>query len=208
MTAAAHARGRAPGRAAARAPGRAGRRSRRLAGVLVIVMCVLVPAEAWARSGTREPVLALARPVTAGQVITGPDLRVVRVSAAGPVSVVPESRRDQVTGRTAAAGLPAGSLLAPGDIGAPSPGRGQARLGVALAPGRYPPDLSPGQHVDILVPAGRCAGNARLAGQGVVLAVTAPAAGQAVAELQVRQDAVPLIAAAGQVSLAAIPAGR
>jgi hypothetical protein len=207
MTAAAHARGRAPGRASVRVRGRAGRRSRRLAGVLVVVMCALVPAEAWVRAGMREPVLALARPVTAGQVITGPDLRVVRVSAAGPVSVVPVSRRDQVTGRTAAAGLPAGSLLAPGDIGAPSPGGGQARLGVALAPGRYPPDLSPGQHVDILVP-GRCAGNARLAGQGVVLAVTAPAAGQAVAELQVRQDAVPLIAAAGQVSLAAIPAGR
>ena len=206
MTARAHARTRA--RAPSPGPGQVGRGSRRLAGVLVIVVCLLVPAEVWVRDGMREPVLALARPVTAGQVITGPDLTVVRVSAAGPVSVVPASRRDQVTGRPAAATLPAGSLLAPGDIGAPPPARGQAQLGVAVAPGRYPPGLSAGQHVDILAP-GTCAGTTRLAGQAVVLSVTAPAAGQAVAELQVPQDIVPqIVAAAGQVSLAAIPADR
>jgi len=92
----------------------------------------------------------LARAVATGQVITVSDLRVVRVSAAGPVSVIPAGRDAQVAGRTAEASLPAGSLLAAGDVGAPSPGRRQAWLGVALGPGRYPPGLSPGQHVDVL----------------------------------------------------------
>jgi len=190
-----------------------------VAGVLLVaVVCALVLAEGRVRAGSPEAVLALARPVTAGQVITGPDLRVVSVTAAGPVSLVPASRLAQVAGRTATAGLPAGSLLAAGDVGAPSPGPGQAWLGVALLPGRYPPGLSPGQHVDVLVaPAPGADGHApaRVAGRGVVLWVTAAAvpgaAGPSVVELDVPRDAVGLVAAAsaaGRVSLAVIPSGR
>ena len=190
---------------------------RPVAGVLLLVaVCALVLAESRVRAGTREPVLALARPVAAGQVITAADLRVVGVSAAGPVSLVPAWQRAQVAGRTATASLPAGSLLAAGDIGAPSsPGRGQAWLGVALKPGRYPPGLSPGQHVGVLAaPGGRAP--ARVAGYGVVLSVisTAPgpgAAAQTVAVLDLPRDVVPRVAAAaaaGRVSLAVIPAGR
>ena len=168
------------------------------------------------RAGSREPVLALARPVAAGQVITVSDLRVVDVSAAGPVSLVPAWRQAQVAGRTATVGLPAGSLLAAGDVGAPSPGRGQAWLGVALPPGRYPPGLAPGQHVGVLAapaPGGRAP--ARVAGYGVVLSVTAApvpgAAAQTVVELDLPRNVVPQVAAAaaaGRVSLAVVPAGR
>ena len=189
---------------------------RPVAGVLLVaVVCALVLAEGRVRAVSREAVLALARPVTAGQVITGSDLRVVSVTAAGPVSLVPASRLAQVAGRTATAGLPTGSLLAAGDVGAPSPGRGQAWLGVALLPGRYPPGLSRGQHVDVLVaPSSGDPAAARVAGRGVVLWVTAAvagAAGQMVVELDVPRDAVGLVAAAsaaGRVSLAVIPAGR
>ena len=156
MTMAGHGRSRRAGSRPA-APGMrraGGSRVRPVVGVLLlVVVCALVFAEgrvlARGRAGSREPVLALARPVAAGQVITASDLRVVDVSAAGPVSLVPAWRQAQVAGRTAAAGLPAGSLLAAGDVGAPSPGRGQAWLGVALMPGRYPPGLSPGQHVGV-----------------------------------------------------------
>ena len=182
-----------------------------------MVTVALVLAEGWVRAGSREPVLALARPVAAGQRITRSDLRIVRVGAAGPVALVPAGRLGEVTGRAAAAGLPAGSLLAAGDIGAPSPGRGQARLGVVLRPGRYPPGLSPGQRVAVLAVlapgrGGRAA--ARVAGRGVVLSVTANPApgstGEILAELDVPQDAALRVAAAvaaGQVTLAAIPAG-
>ena len=188
---------------------------RPVAGVLLLVaVCALVLAEGRVRAGSREPVLALARPVAAGQVITASDLRVVSISTAGPVSVVPAWRQDRVAGRTATASLPAGSLLAAADVGAASPRRGRAWLGVALTPGRYPPGLSPGQHVGVLTaPAGHAP--ARVAGYAVVLSVTAaPAPGAAretVAVLDLPRDAVPRVAAAsaaGRVSLAVIPAGR
>ena len=197
-------------------PRRARRRSVPLAAknVVLVVVCALVFAEGWLQAGHRQPVLALARPVAAGQVITAADLETVRVSAAGPVSLVPASRQAEVVGSTAAVSLPAGSLLAGGDIGTPSPVKGQVRLGVALKPGRYPPGLSPGQHVGVLTsPAGHAP--ARVAGYAVVLSVTAtPAPGaarQTVAVLDLPRDAVPRVAAAsaaGRVSLAVIPAGR
>lgn len=202
------------------APGSCRHRRSRLrlaAGVLLAVVCALLIAEGRAQAGSRQPVLALARPVTAGQVITTADLEVVQVSAGGPVSLIPASRQDRVAGSTAAVTLPAGSLLAAGDIGVPPPARGQARLGVVLAPGRYPPDLSPGQHVEVL--ATRAPGTAgpvpaQPAGQGVVLSLSAAPAsgapGETVVELLVPQDLVPRAAAAnaaGQISLAAIPAG-
>ena len=187
-----------------------------MAGVLLLaVVCALMLAEGRMRAGNREPVLALARPVAAGQVITASDLRVVSISAAGPVSVVPAWRHAQVAGRTATASLPAGSLLAAGDVGGPSPARGRAWLGVALKPGRYPPGLAPGQHVGVLAAPGGGRAPARLAGYAVVLWITpAPrpgAAAQMVAELDLPRDAAPRVTAAataGRVSLAVIPAGR
>jgi hypothetical protein len=147
----------------------------------------------------------------------------VRVSAAGPVSLVPASRQAEVAGSTAAVSMPAESLLAGSDIGAPPPVKGQVRLGVALKAGAYPPDLAAGQDVDVLAtPASGTTGSssgtgsasaALPVGQAVVLSVSpAPGAGgsgETVVELQVSQDTMPQVAAAnaaGQVALAAIPA--
>jgi hypothetical protein len=227
MAALTRARGSADGRAAVPAVLRLRRRNAPLAviGVLLVVACALVFAEGWIQAGHRQPVLALAQAVTAGQVITAADLQVVRVSASGPVALVPAAREAGIVGSTAAATMPAGSLLTSSDIGTPPPAPGQVRLGIALKPGQYPPDLSPGQDVDVLAtPAsGSTAssggpGSAAAAlpvGQGVVLWVIVPSAasasGQTVVELQVSQDAMPDVAAAaatGQISLAAIPAGR
>jgi hypothetical protein len=216
----------APAAPAGPAPRRPGRRSVPLAagGTVLVVACALLFAEGWLRAGDRQPVLALAQPVTAGQQITAADLEVVRVSAAGPVSLVPASQQAEVTGSTAAASLPAGTLLAGGDIGAPPPARGQVRLGVALKPGQYPPDLSAGQDVDVLAtpasgttsssPGSGGAGAALPVGEAVVLSVSAASAsgatGETVVELQVPQDAMPQVAAAsaaGQLALATVPAG-
>jgi len=214
MTVPGHSR---PRRSARRGPGAAGgrrlgpRSARAAGGVLLAGVCALALTEALAQPGSRQPVLALARPVMAGQVITSADLRVVQVSAAGPVSVVPASRLAGVTGRPAAVSLPAGSLLAAADIGVPAPASGQARLGVVVKPGQYPPDLSPGQRVAVLaVPAPQAGGQppAWPAGVGVVLSVSAAGPGETVAELQLPEGAVPRVAAAdaaGQISLAAIP---
>ena len=56
-------------------PGQAPRRGRRRSvplaagGVVLVVVCALVFAEGWLQAGHRQPVLALAQPVAAGQVI-------------------------------------------------------------------------------------------------------------------------------------------
>jgi hypothetical protein len=199
-------------------------------GVVLVVVCALVFTEGWMQAGNRQPALALARPVAAGQVITPSDLETVRVSAAGPVSLVPASRQAQVAGSTAAVAMPAGTLLTDADIGTPPPAGGQVRLGVALKAGQYPPDLAPGENVDVLaVPAsGSAAGSAGSGsssgsgsggaalpvGQAVTLSVSPASAaggtGETVVELQVSQDAMPQVASAaatGQIMLAAIPAG-
>jgi hypothetical protein len=192
-------------------------------GVLLVVVCALVFAEGWLQAGHRQPVLALSQPVAAGQVITAADLETVRVSAAGPVSLVPASRQAEIVGSTAAASLPAGSLLAASDIGTPPPVKGQVRLGVALKPGAYPPDLAAGQDVDVLAtPAAAASGSsssggapaALPVGEAVVLSVSLAAAssgsGDTVVEIQVPADAMPQVAAAnaaGQIALATIPAG-
>jgi hypothetical protein len=210
-----------------RPPGRAPRRPRRRSvplaagGVVLVVVCALVFAEGWLRAGDRQPVLALAQPVTAGQVITPGDLETARVSAAGPVSLVPASRQAEVAGSTAAVSMPAGTLLTGADIGTPPPVKGQVRLGVALKPGQYPPDLAAGQDVDVLAtPASGTtssssgSGAALPVGQAVVLSVSAASAasgsGDTVVELQVPADAMPQVAAAsaaGQIALATISAG-
>ncbi len=215
--------------AGAQPPGQGPRRGRRRSvplaagGVVLVVVCALVFAEGWLAAGHRQPVLALAQPVAAGQVITAADLETVRVSAAGPVSLVPASRQAEVVGSTAAASLPAGSLLASSDIGTPPPVKGQVRLGIALKPGAYPPDLAAGQDVDVLAtPAASASGSsssggasaALPVGEAVVLSVSPAAAtggsGDTVVEIQVAADAMPQVAAAnaaGQIALATIPAG-
>lgn len=212
--------------AASHAPGptgpRPGRRSVPLAvaGVLLVAGCAAIFAAGWLQAGHRQPVLALTRAVSAGQVLTSADLGVVRVSAAGPVSLLPASAEATVLGRPAAAALPAGSLLTASDVGSPAPAAGQEVLGVAVKPGQYPPDLSAGQVVDVLATpaaAGQggttsgASGAALPVGTAVVLSVVqASTAGVTVVELQTSQDAVPQVAAAaatGQISLATAAAG-
>lgn len=211
-------------------PGQGPRQGRRRSvplaagGVVLVVVCALVFAEGWLQAGHRQPVLALAQPVAAGQVITAADLETVRVSVAGPVSLVPASRQAEVVGSTAAVSLPAGSLLAGSDIGTPPPVKGQVRLGIALKPGQYPPDLAAGQYVDVLAtPAASASvsssgsGGAPAAlpvGEAVVLSVSPATAssgsGDTVVEIQVPADAMPQVAAAsaaGQIALVTIPAG-
>ena len=213
----------ADGQAGAPAPPRPRRRNGPLAivGVLLVVVCAAVFAAGWLRAGNRQPVLALARSVTAGQMIAAADLQVVRVSTSGPVSLLPASQEAAVVGRTAAAALPAGSLLTSGEIGAAPLGKGQAFLGVAVKPGQYPPDLSAGQTVDVLAtPSGSSSGasgsggasSAALpTGQAVVLSVSPQdSQGQAVVELEVSKDAMPQVAAAaasGQIALATVGPG-
>lgn len=208
------------------APRRPSRRNAPLAvtGVLMVTGCALAFAVGWLKAGNREPVLILARGVTAGHVYTAADLQVAQVSTSAAVGTVPASQEVAVIGHAASAALPAGSLLAPGDVSAPALAPGQVLLGVAVKPGQYPPDLSAGQIVDVLstpagpagqggssAPGGPGAAAAVAAlpvGRAVVVAVYQDTSGAAVVELQVAQDAMPQVAAAaasGQIALATMP---
>lgn len=188
-------------------------------GVLVVAVCALVFAAGWERAGDRQPVLAVARDVAAGQLLTSADLQIVRVSVAGPVSLIPAAQEASVVDRPTAGPLPAGTLLTPADVGPPAPAWGQADLGVAVKAGQYPPDLSAGQTVDVLATPAASSGvssqdvpaPALPVGQAVVLGVSVNAgAGAMVVELTLSQNMLPQVAAAaaaGQIDLVTVPAG-
>lgn len=98
-----------------------GGRQRRWSLALVAVLLTLGSALAfvvlWMNAGDRKPVLAMANDVPAGEVIQENDLKVVRVSAEGGVSLVASSASDQVVGQPATTNLLAGSLLVAEAVG-------------------------------------------------------------------------------------------
>ncbi len=141
-----------------RGPWRAARRRRKLpfvaVGSLLVIVCVLGYAWGAVRLGDRMEVLAVARPVAAGQAITAVDLRQVSAAQDAGVQLVPVDQVQQVVGRTAVVPLVAGTLLTPslvGDVAFPPAGKVSAS--VALKPGQYPQGVSTGARVTAYVSA-------------------------------------------------------
>jgi hypothetical protein len=97
--------------------GRQRRWSLALLAVLVTLGSALAFVVLWMNAGDREPVLALARDVEAGQTFTADDLKVVRVSTDPGITPIASSARDQVIGQTASVELLAGTLLVPDAVG-------------------------------------------------------------------------------------------
>jgi len=129
---------------------RAGRRM--AAGVLLVLAAVVVFWQVDLRHDPRQAVLAMARPVPAGQVITEADLRTVRVAPDSGLHLLPAAERDRVVGRSAAVPLAAGSLLTGEQVGPVAwPPPGQAVVAVAVKPGHAPAGLTPGARVVVLV---------------------------------------------------------
>jgi SAF domain len=137
-----------------RLTGAAGRRrhvGRVAVGVVLVVACAALTVALVGRAGHRLAVLAVTRPVAAGQPISAEDLRVVTLSGAGGVALTPAGELAVVVGRPAAVPLVAGSLLTAGQVGDPSvPAVGRALVGVAVKPGQYPPGLAAGDHVAVV----------------------------------------------------------
>jgi len=100
-------------------------------------------------AGDRVSVVALARDVPYGAVITEADLQVVNVSVDPALDVVPADRLGDAVGSVAAVGLKSGALLtsaALGDEGPPT--SGEVMVGVAVPSGRMPTErLSAGDVV-------------------------------------------------------------
>lgn len=106
----------------------------------------------YSQATARTPVVALAVDVMRGQQIEGSMLEVVYVSTDDPISFVTPQTSPEFFGRRAIADLSAGTLLSPSLFVANTTlARGEAVVGLALAPGEYPsPFLSPGDHVAVV----------------------------------------------------------
>lgn len=144
--------GRAPAPAVVTGAVRPKRRwSRLVGGLLLVLVCAGIFAVVQLAGDARVQVLAVARPVAAGQVVGADDLRVVAVVPDASVRLVRASRLTEIVGQTAAVPLAPGTLLAESQLGPASwPSAGQAVVAVALKPGRVPVGLAAGSHVRIV----------------------------------------------------------
>jgi hypothetical protein len=125
------------------------------ASVLFIVIAVLLAGWLWQQKGDRQEVLAIARPVPAGAVITMGDLDVVEV--AGVAGGIAATESDSVVGSTAAVGLVDGQILTHAMLTSdPAPGPGERVVGLQLDTTRSPTGLVPGDLVVVVAvpPAG------------------------------------------------------
>ena len=192
-------------------------------GVLLVLGCALAFTDASLHLGSREEVLVVARPIAAGQVVTSGDLRSARLSTGSGLPTVPASDEGSVVGRPAAVPLAAGSLLTTSEVGSASPvGSGSDVVAVGLKAGAYPPDLAPGDRVQVVPVTSTSTGGTVTGGGGptsgspisatVVGVDPAPAStdGPTVFSLQVTKGGaaeVAELAAAGQASLVQLGAG-
>jgi hypothetical protein len=184
-----------------------------LLGVLLVVACTATFLLISLDSGTRQPVLALARAVTVGHVLTAQDLRQVNVAVDPGVSIVDAGQAASVVGKTMSVSLPAGALLTPDAVGVPAvPVAGQAIASLSLKAGQVPPEIAPGARVSVVfVPSGAAASatsaptsDTAAAWEGVVTSVTSPDTEQAtVVSVQLTESAAREVAAipVGQLSL-------
>jgi Flp pilus assembly protein CpaB len=190
-------------------------------GVLLVLGCALAFTDASLHLGSREEVLVVAQPVAAGQVLSSTDLRAARVSTGSGLDVVLSGQEAAVVGRRAAVALVAGSLLTASEVGSsPLAGSGFDVVAVGLKAGAYPPELAPGDRVQIVPVASSTSGGTGTASvtsgspvRATVLSVEAAASDSdnpTVFSLQVSTsdaDEVASLAAAGQASLVEVGAG-
>ncbi|SEP53793.1 SAF domain-containing protein [Amycolatopsis saalfeldensis] len=87
----------------------------------------------------RVEVLVLTRTVSWGQQLGEGDLGVAKAVPDQPLASISASERAGVVGRVARSTLPAGSVLAPGQLSAqPVPGPGERLVGLPVKPGHLP----------------------------------------------------------------------
>lgn len=119
-----------------------------VAGILAVSLGGLASAFVYLQVAASDPVLRVNRTIHRGEVIQAADLAVVQVGAGLDVRTVRDARASEVVGRAAVTDLPGGSLLVDGSWGDADVPLGSSRVGLRLAPGRFPTtDLRPGTTV-------------------------------------------------------------
>lgn len=200
-----------------RAVGRRRRLPYLLLGVLLVLACVGGFVLISLNSGDRQPVLALARGVPVGHVLTPEDLRQVNVAVDPDVAVVDAGQATTVVGRPVATSLSAGALLTPDAVGgAALLASGQAIAALAVKPGQFPAEVGPGARVSVVFVPGQAGTAISPPADGgtvwpaVVTSVTTPANDQnTVVSVQLSVAAARQVAAvpAGQLSIVMLSAG-
>lgn len=149
-----------------RAPRRYGQWS---AAVLFVLVSVLLAGWLWQHKSDRQDVLALARPVPAGSVITAADLTVIDV--AGLREGILAEDASTIEGSTAAVGLVPGEVLTSAMVTRDQvPAPGERVIGLELDATRAPVGLQPGDQVEVLAaPPSGDAGNPAQLGSPLVL---------------------------------------
>lgn len=190
-----------------------------LLGVLLVLTCGAASLVVSIDSGNRESVLALAQPVSAGQVLSARDLKQVNVAVDPGVSVVASNRSASVVGKTMSENLPVGTLLPLGAVsGTGAPVAGQALVALSLKAGQFPPEMSPGAHVSVVFAPGQAGAgltspptpDSTTVWSAVIISLTTPPNEQiTVVSVQVTPAAARQIAAipAGQLSVVMLPGG-
>ena len=119
---------------------------------LLLILCSgAVAGMLFLRAGSRTAVLAVARPVPVGHIVTDRDLTVVRISVDPGLRPLAAAARPRVVGRVAAVTLVPGTLLTRAHLSTEPPiSSTQAVVGVALKPGQLPGQgLQPGDLVEV-----------------------------------------------------------
>ncbi|TWP46055.1 hypothetical protein FKR81_37435 [Lentzea tibetensis] len=190
-----------------------------LLGVLLVIVCTATFLWISLTAGDRQPVLALARPVTVGHLLSAQDLRQVNVAVDPDVSVVDAGQAASVVGKTMSVSLPAGALLTPDSVGTPAvPVAGQSIASLALKAGQFPAEVVPGARVSVVFVPGGANGSATSppasetapVWPGVVTSVTTPPNEQTtVVSVQLAEAAARQVAAipVGQLSLVLLSGG-
>lgn len=193
-------------------------------GVLLVLGCALAFADASLHMGSSEEVLVVAQPISAGQMLTTADLQSAQVSTGSGVQVVPASEEASVVGRSVAVPLVPGALLTRTEVGSSSAvGSDSDVVAVGLKSGAYPPDLAPGDRVQVIPVSSSSSGSGSESGtadatNGTPVSATVLAVQEAASEsdnptvfsLQVSKgdaDEVAALAAAGQASLIQVGSG-
>jgi hypothetical protein len=113
-----------------------------LLGALLVLLCGTGVAVYASNAGHRHSVVVIRRPVSAGVAIRPGDLGEARISSDPQIHALPGAERTRVIGRTAAVNLVPGTLLTLGELSnGPFVEPGSAVVGLALKPGRLPPEV-------------------------------------------------------------------
>jgi hypothetical protein len=105
------------------------------------------------KAGSQVSVLAIARTVPQGQVLSGKDLTVVRISAGPGIDTLSADEASAVVGHRAAETLEPGSLVTASElVTSYSPPTGESIVGVSAKEGQFPASgVAPGETVEVIL---------------------------------------------------------